>query len=196
MLSATSLFRLFKAFTLPASTPVRLIVHESEIMNQPKLKQLTVLSKPTTVSSAKRCSDRYETTYSRLITLGLVTVILGLVLGNAKVGDAQQAQYTDLRSLRAEALNDDFGTSVDFEATVTYVNEGREFIFVQKDDDAVFVYQPEVGHVRRGHQVRKRIEGSTRRSYQSQRGKRRICSFDQPRVTNAYQWRYWNDTTS
>ncbi len=126
-------------------------------MNNPNLEQLTVLSKITALWSSKRRTDRLGTIHSRSITLGLVAVVLGLVLGNAKVGDAQQAEYTNLRSLRADTFNDNFGASVDFEATVTYVNEGREFIFVQKDNDAIFVYQPEVGHIRPGHQVR--VEG-------------------------------------
>lgn len=86
--------------------------------------------------------------------LTLFTVILAIVLGNAQVGNAKPADYNDLRTLRAEALNEDFGASVDFEATVTYVDDAREYIFVQKQNDAIFVHRPDVGFVQAGHQVR------------------------------------------
>ena len=124
------------------------------MMNYPPSKQHNLLSESTTVSSSRHQSALIGKMYSRLITLALVAFITVLVFVNAKIADAQQADYTDLRSVRAKTLNDDFGASVDFEATVTYVNEEREFIFVQKDDDAIFVFQPEVGDVKPGHLVR------------------------------------------
>ena len=123
-------------------------------MNLPQYNQRPILPKSSTIATGKQQCDLSGKIRSRLTALALVAIALGLVLGTAKVGCAQQADYTDLSSIRAEKFNDNFGASVDFEATVTYVNEGREFIFVQKHDDAIFIHQPEVGHVKPGHQVR------------------------------------------
>lgn len=92
--------------------------------------------------------------YCRFVLQNIIFVVLACALGGAKTAHAQQADYTDLRSLRAQALNNDFGASVDFQATVTYVNDAREFIFVQKDDDAIFVFRPDVDYILPGHQVR------------------------------------------
>ena len=89
-----------------------------------------------------------------VVALAIVTVTLALVLGNANVGNAQQADYTSLDSIRAEMPNENFGASVDFEATVTYVDDMREFIFVQKDDDAIFIHRPDIASVAPGQQVR------------------------------------------
>ncbi|MDB4766294.1 ATP-binding protein [bacterium] len=63
----------------------------------------------------------------------------------------------DLQSIRALAPSDAAGKLVDFEATITYVNEMREFIFVQDGQEAIFVYRPEAGELKAGQRVR--IEG-------------------------------------
>ena len=63
----------------------------------------------------------------------------------------------DLKAIRALDPNDAAGKIVDFEATVTYVNEIGEFIFVQDGQEAIFVYRPKARELKAGQRVR--IEG-------------------------------------
>ncbi len=68
---------------------------------------------------------------------------------------AQVATFTDLESIRAlEEPEKSYGKLVDFEATVTYVSEIYEFIFVQSGQEAIFVYKPDSVDMKAGQQVR------------------------------------------
>ena len=98
---------------------------------------------------------------ARFKTLTIATIIVAFIFTTAQLSVAQQAKYTDLRSIRAVVPNEDFGASVDFEATVTYVDINGEFIFVQQGDDAIFVHRPGVHHMVAGQ--RARIEGSLKK---------------------------------
>ena len=60
----------------------------------------------------------------------------------------------DLQSIRAIAPTEAPGMMVDFEATVTYVDGMREFLFVQDGKEAIFVHRPEVDDVNPGQRVR------------------------------------------
>ena len=81
-------------------------------------------------------------------------VALAIVPANSNVGTAQEADYSDLRLIREIAPSDPVDALVDFEATVTYVDGMREFLFVQKDFDAIFVFRPDVAAVKPGQTVR------------------------------------------
>ena len=86
---------------------------------------------------------------------------MAIVLGCPNVGVAGDNTYDTYRSLRSiRALNpsDAPGVAVDFEATVTFVDGMREFLFVQNGQDAIFVFRPDFANtnVRPNQQVRVR----------------------------------------
>ena len=70
--------------------------------------------------------------------------------------EAQQADFRDLSSIRKMEIGSSIGMLVDFEATVTFVDGMREFIFVQDQDAAIFVHKPDLPAVELGQRVRVR----------------------------------------
>ena len=81
-------------------------------------------------------------------------ILIGTVLTNVCV--AQDVPIKDLKSIRALDPNEAAGKLVDFEATVTFVSGMHEFIFVEDQQEAIFVHRPEVAKVRAGQRVRVR----------------------------------------
>ena len=84
----------------------------------------------------------------------LALVLICIAITN--VCDAQEVQYHDLKSIRAIDPSEAPGVMVDFEATVTYVSGMHEFIFVEDQQEAIFVHRPEVAQVSAGQRVRVR----------------------------------------
>ena len=94
--------------------------------------------------------------YPRIVILGIAWVAVTLAPAWANVVAGQEVKYTDLRSIRALTPSDPLGALVDFEATVTFVDGMREFLFVQEGQDAIFVYRPDVSSVKPGQRVQVR----------------------------------------
>ena len=88
--------------------------------------------------------------------VALLATVLFVALMFPGVCDAQHVDYFSLRSIRETDPDDACGQSVDFEATVTFVDGMREFIFVQDGHDAIFVHKPDFSSVNLGQRVRVR----------------------------------------
>ena len=102
------------------------------------------------------CSIPLAMNYPRIVILGIAWVAVTLAPAWANVVAGQEVKYTDLRSIRALTPSDPLGALVDFEATVTFVDGMREFLFVQEGQDAIFVYRPDVSSVKPGQRVQVR----------------------------------------
>ena len=70
-----------------------------------------------------------------------------------EVRTTEDVRYSDLRTIRTVDPNNVPEVSVEFEATVTYVDPMLEFLFVQEGQDAIFVFRPEVSAVSPGQRV-------------------------------------------
>ena len=101
--------------------------------------------------------SQHEKSYTRLMTVVIIFFTMVLVLGYQNVGFAETEICRSLSSIRALSLDDAPGTAVDFEATVTFVDGMREFIFVQTGQDAIFVHRPQFKNI--GPNQRVRVQG-------------------------------------
>ena len=89
------------------------------------------------------------------ITKRIVLLIL-ICIASTSVCTAQATPYHDLKSIRALDPVEALGVPLDFEATVTYVSDMCEFIFVQDQKEAIFVHRPNNGNLEAGQRVRVR----------------------------------------
>ena len=83
-----------------------------------------------------------------------IFLLLLLCVAPASFSEAQVSKYTDLQTIRTIDPNNVPDALVDFEATVTYVGNMHNFLFVQDGKDAIFVHRPKVEDVRLGQRVR------------------------------------------
>ena len=105
--------------------------------------------------SQKQPINRFGKGRSRSMLFFCITSIsIAMVVGCPNTGFAQNVECTDLSSIRNLNPGDAAGVRVDFEATVTYVDEMREFLFAQEGQDAIFVYRPDVAKVATNQRVR------------------------------------------
>jgi len=101
--------------------------------------------------------------------LSIVVVATAILLGDHQLSLArcivpqpperlatEDVEYTDLNSIRKVDPRNVPDALVDFEATVTFVDAMREFLFVQNDQDAIFVFRPDFGNIEPGQRVRVR----------------------------------------
>jgi hypothetical protein len=123
-------------------------------MNQTKQKTNTVSFRAKTGLLARISGIEARADKRWFVLLWMAAAFLGVTFGEAKSGFAAQVKYNDLSSINADTPSEHFGSVVDVEATVTFVNDMREFIFVQDGDDGIFVYRPEMGNVTIGQRVR------------------------------------------
>ena len=87
----------------------------------------------------------------------IVVRVLFLILAccaSTRCCAAQVPEYTDLKSIRTVDPSNVPDALVDFEATVTYVGNMHDFLFVQDGQDAIFIHRPQVEDVRLGQRVR------------------------------------------
>ena len=129
-------------------------------MNRAQPTQRNLLRKSTSV--AHHVQPINLKSHSRLLALGLAIISMAIVLGCPNVGVAEDNTYDTFRSLRSiRALNpsDTPGVAVDFEATVTFVDGMREFLFVQNGQDAIFVFRPDFANTNVRPNQRVRVRG-------------------------------------
>ena len=96
----------------------------------------------------------FETGLRFVALLKLLLLLTLIAVAPVSFSAAQVAQYHDLKSIRAVDPSNVPDALVDFEATVTYVGNMHNFLFVQDGQDAIFVHQPQVEDVRLGQRVR------------------------------------------
>ena len=106
-----------------------------------------------TLSTTQRSLAPKSASFARVV---IVFIAMAVVLGCPNDGVAQDHTYRSLKSIRALNPNDVPAAAVDFEATVTYVDAMREFIFVQDGQDAIFVHRPDFADLTPSQVVRVR----------------------------------------
>ncbi len=102
--------------------------------------------------------DSLVSKHKPLLNRWIALTATAMILCCANAVAAQEKVIEDLRSIRALSPSEALGKLVDFQATVTYIDGMREFLFVQEGRDAIFVHRPNAVNVT--HNQRVRIRGT------------------------------------